>query len=78
MNFTKKGETMKIYSIWVLDRANQLTQYDYSSQLLADNASDIFEADGHDVFTDRLRASLARDRYARFLMRQGKLSIIHI
>ena len=69
---------MKTYSIWVLDRANQLTQYDYSSQLLADNASDTFEADGHDVFTDRLRACLAKDRYARFLMRQGKLSIIRI
>ena len=69
---------MTIYSIWVLDRANQLTQYDYSSQLLADNASDAFESDGHDVFTDRLRACLAKDRYARFLMRHGKLSIIHI
>lgn len=69
---------MKVYSIWVLDRANQLTQYNYSSQLLADNASDAFEADGHDVFTDGLRAALARDRYDRFLMRQGKLSILHV
>lgn len=69
---------MKVYSIWVLDRANQLTQYNYSSQLLADNASDIFESNGHDVFTDGLRAALARDRYARFLMRQGKLSILHV
>lgn len=62
---------MKIYSIWVLDRANQLTEYKYSSQHEADNASDYFEADGHDVFSNGLRAALARDRYARFLARQG-------
>jgi hypothetical protein len=68
----------KTYSVWVLDRANQLTEYKYSSQLEADNASDTFEADGHDVFTDGHRAALARDRFTRFLIKQHRLSVIHI
>lgn len=56
---------MKSFSVFVLDRANQLTEYKYSSQAMADDASDYFEAQGHDVFTDGQRAALARDRYAR-------------
>ena len=69
---------MKTYSVYVLDRANQVTEYKYSSQMAADDASDIFEADGHDVFSDGHKAALARDRYARFLMRQGRLQVISI
>lgn len=64
----------KIYSIYVLDRANQLTEYKYSSQLDADNASDDFEAQGHDVFSNMTRAIEARDRYARFFIKQHRLS----
>lgn len=69
---------MKIYSVWVLDRANQLTEYKYSSQHEADNASDAFEADGHDVFESGTKAAMARDRFARFLIKQHRLSVIHI
>ena len=46
--------------------------------MAADDASDRVEADGRDVFTDGTRAAMARDRFARFLIKQHRLSVIHI
>lgn len=74
----RRKAQQKTYRVWVFDRANQFTEYKYSSQMAADDASDLFEADGHDVFTDGTRAALTRDRYARFLIKQHRLSVISI
>lgn len=56
---------MKEFIFWCLDRANQITEYRFFSQEEADDYSDILEAQGHDIFTDRQRCVLACDRYAR-------------
>lgn len=67
-----------MYTIYIIDRANQFSVEHHSTQQQADDSSDAWEAGGHDVFTDRMRALLAMDRYARHAMRAGRLQHIHI
>lgn len=67
-----------MYTIYIIDRANQFHTEHYPTQEQADDASDAWEAGGHDVYTDRMRATLAMDRYARHMMRTGHLQIVHI
>ena len=61
-----------MYTIYVIDRANQLLAYAYPTKDDAYEASDRFEAAGCDVFTDRTQAVLNKDSYDRFLRRQSK------
>ena len=65
-----------MYTIYIIDRANQFHVEHHATQEQADDASDRWEAEGHDVYSDRMRALLAMDRYARRMMRTGHL--IHI
>ncbi len=65
-----------MYTIYIIDRANQFHVEHHATQEQADGASDRWEAGGHDVYTDAQRAALARDRFARRMMRTGHL--IHI
>lgn len=55
-------------TIYVIDRANQLLSYGYPTKDEADDAYDRFEAAGFDVYTDRIKAVLAKDAY-HFRMR---------
>ena len=67
-----------MFTIYIIDRANQFTVEHHATQEQADDASDRWEAGGHDVYTDRMRATLAMDRYARRMMRTGHLQVIHV
>ena len=67
-----------MYTIYIIDRANQFHVEHHSTQEQADDSSDRWEAGGHDVYTDRTRALLAMDRYARHLMRTGRMTVIHV
>jgi hypothetical protein len=60
----------KTYSLWIVDRANQISQRDYSTASEADTAYDFYESGGNDVYTERLAACLARDAYAKRQERQ--------
>ena len=57
-------------TIYIIDRANQFHEESYETLLDADNASDRWEAGGHDVYHDRTRALRAWDHYTRFLRNQ--------
>jgi hypothetical protein len=51
------------FSIYILDRANQIKQEAYPTKAEADEAYDRWEAAGHDVYTERLAAILEKDAY---------------
>jgi len=55
----------KVFKIFVIDRANQFNTFEFATQKEADEAYDWWEAGGHDVFTDSLKAVLYRDAYNR-------------
>ena len=59
------------HTIYIIDRANQFHEESYATLAEADDASDRWEAGGHDVFHDRTRALRAWDRYTQFLRHRG-------
>lgn len=60
-----------MFTIYIVDRANQILGYAYPTQEEADDAADRFEAAGCDVFLDRLQACLNKDRYDSMQRRQA-------
>jgi len=59
-----------MYTIYIIDRANQLSQQTFARQEDADDASDRWEeVGGCEVFTDRTRAVDCKDRYDRRMRR---------
>jgi hypothetical protein len=61
-----------MYTIYIIDRANQLSQQTFSRQQDADDASDRWEeVGGCEVFTDRTRAIDCKDRYDRRMRAQS-------
>lgn len=62
---------MTNFTIYIVDRANQLVVEHYPTQDAADSAFDKWEAGGHDVYEDGQKAALAKLAYGRFLVRQS-------
>jgi hypothetical protein len=61
-----------MYTIYIIDRANQISQQTFATQQQADNASDRWEeVGGCEVFTDRTRAIDCKDRYNRRMRAQS-------
>lgn len=59
-----------MFTIYIIDRANQFSQQTFATQEQADDASDRWEAvGGCDVFTNEQRALDCKDRYDRMLRR---------
>lgn len=54
-----------MFTIYIVDLANQVKQESYDSQDDADDAADRWEALGADIFLSRLQAVLHADAYAR-------------
>lgn len=64
-----------MFTIYIVDRANQLSQQTFGRQDDADAATDQWEAvGGCEVYTNRLAAVLAKDDYDRFIRRQSQRS----
>jgi hypothetical protein len=62
-----------MFTIYIVDRANQLSQQTFGRQEDADAATDRWEAvGGCEVYTNRLAAVLAKDGYDRFTRRQSQ------
>lgn len=54
-----------MFKIFVIDRANQYNSFEFNSQDDADAAYDAWEAEGHDVFLDYMKAVTFMDKYSR-------------
>lgn len=59
------SSNLTMFTIYIVDRANQVKRESYSTQEAADDAVDRWEALGADIFLDRLQAVLNADAYAR-------------
>lgn len=54
-----------MFKIFVIDRANQYSSFEFNTQDEADAAYDAWEAGGHDVFVDYMKAVTFMDKYSR-------------
>lgn len=54
-----------MFKIFVIDRANQFNSFEFSTKDEADTAYDAWEAGGHDVFVDDIKAVTFMDKYSR-------------
>lgn len=63
-----------MHTIYIIDRANQFHEEAYDTQEQADDASDRWEASGHDVYHNRLRALQVWNHYVRLINRHGMAS----
>ena len=62
-----------MFTIYIVDRTNQITQQTFGRQEDADAATDHWDAiGGCEVYTNRLAAVLAKDSYDRFIQRQAQ------
>lgn len=61
-----------MFTIYILDCANQLKTEVYDSQDAADDAADRWEAQGCDIFINRLYAMFAKDDYDRRQKNQNR------
>lgn len=59
-----------MFTIYVVDRANQILSFAYPSQDEADAAADRWESIGADVYKDRIKAVLAKDEFDRRMRAQ--------
>lgn len=64
-----------MFTIYIIDRANQFSQQTFATQEAADNASDQWEAvGGCEVYTNADRAMNAKLAYERRLRRRPSLN----
>ncbi len=54
-----------MFKIFVIDLANQYNSFKFHTQDEADTAYDQWEAGGHDVFVDYMKAVTFMDKYSR-------------
>lgn len=54
-----------MFKIFVIDRANQYNSFEFSTQDEADAAYDEWEAGGHNVFLNYMKAVTFMDAYSR-------------
>jgi hypothetical protein len=54
-----------MFKIFVIDRANQYNSFEFNTQDEADAAYDEWEAGGHDVFLNYMKAVTFMDAYSR-------------
>ena len=54
-----------MFKIFVIDLANQYNSFEFNTQDEADTAYDQWEARGHDVFVDYMKAVTFMDKYNR-------------
>ena len=60
-----------MFTIYIVDRANQIWEQTFETEDEAYGAADAWEAiGGCDIYTNRLQACLAKDKYDRFLRNQ--------